>query len=117
MGRVADTRKRRRARRTLRLGSETPVLTVIVPVYNESRTIDELLRRVLAAPYAKQVIVVDDGSTDGTAEVLDSWRRQPRVMILRHSSNQGKGASIRTGLEHAQGLGRRTPWNVYQTGE
>ncbi|MGA2254545.1 MAG: glycosyltransferase family 2 protein [Thermoguttaceae bacterium] len=54
----------------------TPVLTVIVPVYNEARTILDLLGRVAAAPYAKQVVVVDDGSSDGTAEILSAWRNR-----------------------------------------
>ncbi len=80
-----------------------PVLTVIVPVYNEVQTIDELLHRVLAAPYAKQVIVVDDGSSDGTAEVLKSWAGHSHVELLQHSDNRGKGAAIRTGLVHALG--------------
>ncbi len=78
-------------------------LTVIVPVYNESSTIDELLRRVMAAPYDKQVIVVDDGSTDGTAEALGKWEDHPQVDFVRHGENRGKGAAIRTGLAQARG--------------
>jgi dolichol-phosphate mannosyltransferase len=92
-----------RAEPALRPASETLVLTVIVPVYNEVGTIDELLRRVLAAPYNKQVIVVDDGSTDGTVELLEKWEGHPQVELLQHSKNRGKGAAIRTGLEHAEG--------------
>ena len=80
-----------------------PLLTVLVPVYNEARTIDALLRRVLDAPYAKQVIVVDDGSSDGTVEVLDRWDLHPQVTVLRHAANRGKGAAIRTGLVRARG--------------
>lgn len=82
---------------------EATLLTVIVPVYNEARTIDELLRRVLAAPYAKQVVVVNDGSTDGTAGALETWRGHPQVELLQHAGNRGKGAAIRTALEHARG--------------
>jgi len=85
------------------MSEDTPLLTVIVPVYNEAETIDVLLRRVLAAPYAKQVIVVDDGSTDGTAEILETWRQHPQVELLWHSSNRGKSTAIRTGLEQARG--------------
>jgi glycosyltransferase involved in cell wall biosynthesis len=80
-----------------------PVLTVVVPVYNEVQTIDELLRRVLAASYSKEVIVVDDGSTDGTAKALEAWADRPGVRLLVHTTNQGKGAAIRTALEHARG--------------
>jgi glycosyltransferase involved in cell wall biosynthesis len=79
------------------------VLSVVIPVYNEVGTIDELLRRVLAAPYPKQVIVVDDGSTDGTAEALERWEGHPQLVLLQHSRNRGKGAAIRTGLDHAEG--------------
>lgn len=80
-----------------------PLLTVIVPVYNEGQTIDELLRRVLAAAYQKEVIVVDDGSTDGTAKALEAWSGRPGVRLLAHATNQGKGAAIRTALAHARG--------------
>lgn len=83
--------------------TEMPELTVIVPVFNEAATIDELLRRVLAAPYRKQVIVVDDGSSDGTARAMRRWEGHNAVELLAHSRNRGKGAAIRTGLEQARG--------------
>lgn len=79
------------------------LLTVLVPAYNEAGTIAEVLRRVLALPYDKQVIVVDDGSTDGTSQILGPWRNEPVVEVFRHQRNRGKGAAIRTGLQHAQG--------------
>jgi len=77
-------------------------LSVIMPVYNEAGTVAEIIRRVLAAPVQKELIIVDDGSTDGTREIL---RRLPSdvATILYHECNQGKGAAIRTGLEHATG--------------
>lgn len=83
-----------------------PLLTVIVPVYNEERTVDELLRRVVAGPYPypeKEIIVVDDGSRDRTAAILRSWEGQPGIILLRHSENRGKGAAVRTGLAVARG--------------
>jgi len=79
------------------------LLTVLVPVYNEAQTIDELLKRVLAAPYPMQVVVVDDGSTDGTAARLAAWESESGVEVWHHPTNRGKGAAIRTGLEHARG--------------
>ena len=92
-----------------------PLLTVIVPVFNEASTIDELLMRVLgAAPTpalsqrergheaTKQVIVVDDGSTDGTGAKLEAWKEH--VIVVTHAVNQGKGAAIRTALDSATGL-------------
>ncbi|HID78745.1 MAG TPA: glycosyltransferase family 2 protein, partial [Planctomycetaceae bacterium] len=83
--------------------AQEPLLSVIVPVYNEAGTVDHVLRRVLAAPHRKQVIVVDDGSTDATAERLERWEGHPDVLLLAHSKNRGKGAAIRTGLEVAEG--------------
>jgi len=82
---------------------EAIILTVIVPVYNEGTTVGELLQRVLAAPYAKQVLVIDDGSTDGTADVLNRWQGHSKVEVLRHGKNRGKGAAIRTALGRACG--------------
>ncbi len=77
-------------------------LTVIIPVYNEAATIDELLARVLNAPLTKEVIVVDDASTDTTVEKLKAWNG--RVVVLSHHANRGKGAAIRTALPHADGI-------------
>lgn len=82
---------------------EAPLLTVIVPVYNEATTVDEILRRVLAAPYSKEIIVVDDGSTDGTAHALEGWKGHGQITLLEHSKNRGKGAAVRTALAHARG--------------
>ncbi len=81
----------------------TAVLTVIVPVYNEASTVSELLSRVLAADYSKQVIVVDDGSSDATGDVLAQWEERSEIVVVRHEANRGKGAAIRTGLERAHG--------------
>lgn len=85
------------------MGSDGPLLTVLVPVFNEAATIGELLKRLVGSPYEKQVIVVDDGSTDTTSEVLSQWNGAPGVTALRHAANQGKGAAIRTGLQYAEG--------------
>jgi dolichol-phosphate mannosyltransferase len=85
------------------LTQKTPVLSVIIPVYNEVATVARLLDRVLGVPYPKQLILVDDGSTDGTSELLKTWSDHPDVILLQHHNNHGKGAAIRTGLAHAQG--------------
>ncbi len=79
------------------------MLTVIIPVYNEDRTLDEIVRRVLAAAYPKQIVAVDDGSYDDTREKLSRWERHRGIVVLRHSRNRGKGAAIRTALDHAAG--------------
>jgi dolichol-phosphate mannosyltransferase len=81
-----------------------PLLTVVVPVYNEKPTIERLLQRLLEAPYSdKEIIVVDDGSDDGTAEILERWGGRANILVLRHSGNRGKGAAVRTGLDYAHG--------------
>lgn len=80
-----------------------PLLTVIIPVYNEVATIDTLLSRVVASSIRKQVIIVDDGSTDGTSEKLMAWKLSTDLEILSRDRNLGKGAAIRTALSRARG--------------
>ena len=84
--------------------AEYRLLTVIVPVFNERNTVSEILRRMrlVELPLDKEIIVVDDGSTDGTDKVLAAVE-DSTVRMLRHPTNQGKGAAIRTGLAAARG--------------
>ena len=77
-------------------------LSVIIPVYNERSTIKELLERVARAPFEKEIVVVDDCSTDGTREMLAEVAPS-EARVVYHARNQGKGAAIRTGLAHASG--------------
>lgn len=89
------------------LGDAYLKLSIIVPVYNERETVLEILDRVHEAPLPKEIdtveiIAVDDGSTDGTRESLVQAQKDG-VVILRHERNRGKGAAIRTALEHATG--------------
>ncbi|MBM2812996.1 MAG: hypothetical protein HW416_3755, partial [Chloroflexi bacterium] len=77
-------------------------LTIVIPAYNEAATIREVLRRVLAAPFDKEIIVVDDGSTDGTREILGELEDET-VRVILHERNLGKGAALRTGFEAATG--------------
>lgn len=81
----------------------TGYVSVIVPVYNEVAHLEELLQAVLASPVKKEVIIVDDGSTDGTREKLQSLPRISDATILFHEKNCGKGACIRTALAYAHG--------------
>jgi glycosyltransferase involved in cell wall biosynthesis len=84
----------------------TELLSIIVPVFNEVRTSRAVIDRLLAIelPIAREIIVVDDGSTDGTGEVLDdALRAKLAIVVLRAPRNAGKGAAIRRGLAHAAG--------------
>jgi dolichol-phosphate hexosyltransferase len=77
-----------------------------MPVFNERATVEEAIQRVLDAelPVSEtEIVVVDDGSTDGTAEILAQGDWPERVRVVAHERNQGKGAAIRTALQHARG--------------
>jgi glycosyltransferase involved in cell wall biosynthesis len=74
-----------------------------VPVYNEAAHLEQLLRAIEASPVAKEIVIVDDGSTDGTREKLRARAPTDRMTVIFHEKNWGKGAAIRTGLEYARG--------------
>ncbi len=76
-------------------------LSIVIPVYNERQTLDLVLERVRALPLTKEIILVDDGSTDGSRERLRELEGLPEVRVLFHERNQGKGAAIRTGIAAA----------------
>jgi len=76
-----------------------PCLAVIIPAFNEAPTLEDVLRRVLRQRCVEQVVVVDDGSTDGTLNVAQPFLGDPRVTVHRHASNRGKGAAIRTAIQ------------------
>lgn len=97
-------------------------LSVIMPVYNERATLEEIVRRVQAVDLTvnvdgtnrlldgpvtleRELVIVDDGSTDGTRAILDKWRDNPPpgMTIIYHEHNRGKGAALRTGFQHATG--------------
>ncbi len=82
-----------------------PVLSIVIPVYNEKRTILGVLDKVRRVPFdvETEIIVVDDGSTDGTTEILRALKPSADVRICHHPDNRGKGAAVRTALDHACG--------------
>lgn len=80
-------------------------LSIIVPVYNEEATLAEIIGRIQATPFDKEIIIVDDGSCDGTGEILRKLEAAAHgnIRVLRHVGNRGKGAAIVTGLQAAAG--------------
>ncbi|HEY3172765.1 MAG TPA: glycosyltransferase family 2 protein [Thermoanaerobaculia bacterium] len=78
-------------------------LSVLIPAYNEARTIDQILRLVARVPIEKEILVVDDGSEDRTREILKQWDGREGVRVLLHPRNLGKGRSVRTALREARG--------------
>src|SRR5262249_13068677 len=78
-------------------------LSVVMPVFNEQNWLPEVLRRVRAVPIPKEIIVVDDCSTDGTRELLHDLEGADDLRILYQPVNRGKGAAVRAGLAHAAG--------------
>lgn len=83
--------------------SSAPLLSVIIPVYNEAQTVSLLIDRVLAVPIDKEIIVVDDGSTDESPRLLAELNSTGTVRAFAHPVNRGKGAAIRTALREARG--------------
>jgi glycosyltransferase involved in cell wall biosynthesis len=81
--------------------ADAPDLTVLVPALNEQDTIGEVIERLLALPISSQIVVIDDGSSDATPEILA--RYADRVTVLRNERPTGKGSAIRKGLTHARG--------------
>jgi glycosyltransferase involved in cell wall biosynthesis len=81
-------------------------LSILMPVFNERATARRAIDQVLATSFPVddvELVIVDDGSTDGTGSVLEQLAGEPRVRLLRHDRNRGKGAALRTALEHASG--------------
>jgi glycosyltransferase involved in cell wall biosynthesis len=82
---------------------ESPLLSVVMPVYNERATLDEIVTRVLRVPLRIELIAVDDASTDGSWERLLELSRERAFKVLRQDKNRGKGAAVRRGIEEATG--------------
>lgn len=78
-------------------------VSVIIPVYNEESTIEEIIIRVKAQELASEIVIVDDGSLDGTQEILSGFAEDDQVQVILHDRNRGKGAAVRTGFQNATG--------------
>jgi glycosyltransferase involved in cell wall biosynthesis len=79
-------------------------LSIVIPVYNEERTLEEIVKRVQAVPYDKELILVDDCSRDGTPQIMDALsKRYDNVRTFRHEQNQGKGGALATGFAKVSG--------------
>jgi glycosyltransferase involved in cell wall biosynthesis len=81
-------------------------LSIIIPAFNEKYTIETIINKVFQAPcfdLEKEIIVVNDGSTDGTKEILENFKKEYNFILINHDKNQGKGAAIHTGLKYVSG--------------
>ena len=74
-------------------------LSIVIPVYNESKTICEVIRRVEEVSDDKEIIIVDDGSTDGTRDLLERYKKREGFEVIFQPKNKGKGAALRAGLK------------------
>lgn len=82
-----------------------PTLSILMPVYNEEATVERAIDEVLEAalPVSRELVVIDDGSTDRTTAILQAAAGRPGVRVIKHDRNRGKGAALRTGLQAARG--------------
>jgi glycosyltransferase involved in cell wall biosynthesis len=78
-------------------------LSVIIPVYNEVKTLEEIIHRVQATGLADEILAIDDGSTDGSRDLLAQISQEGVVKVINHERNQGKGKAVRTGIQNATG--------------
>lgn len=78
-------------------------LSVIMPVYNEKDTLEEIVRQVLDTGLAHEIVMVDDGSSDGSREIMKQWEGHDKVRVILHEKNSGKGSAVRTGFKAATG--------------
>ena len=83
----------------------SPLISIVVPVYNEARTVADVIQRLIAIdlPAPREILVINDGSTDGTREVLDQITERPELRIIHAEQNGGKGSAIRIGFSRATG--------------
>jgi dolichol-phosphate mannosyltransferase len=88
---------------TFALQNRNMLLSVIIPCYNEAATVAQIVDKVLAVPIEKEVILVDDGSTDGSGDIIRGLAERLPIRAFFHPENRGKGAAIQTGLQYAQG--------------
>lgn len=78
-------------------------ISVIIPVYNEVKNINEIIKRVQTTKLANEIVIVDDGSKDGTRDILRTLNGKKKVRVILHEKNQGKGAAVVTGMKAAKG--------------
>ena len=78
-------------------------LSIVIPIYNERETLETLIAKVNVVDYDKEILLIDDFSSDGTREVLKKYENKENFQVLYHDHNQGKGAALRTGFSNANG--------------
>lgn len=78
-------------------------LSVLMPVYNECETLEQIVQQVVSTGLVHEIVMVDDGSTDGSRELMKRWDGDPVVRVFFHEKNKGKGSAIRTAISHATG--------------
>ncbi len=78
-------------------------LSVIIQIFNETATLNHIVERVQSAPFEKEILLIDDGSTDGSSEQISRLSENDNITVFHHEVNKGKGAAVRTGIEKATG--------------